>query len=161
MVKTVWSVFDQLNMERAIELDSCYRTGSSGGGRPRPITVVFVKQADRDLVYSRRMELKRSLNHKQVWINEDLGPASKKARNMIRLISRQAQAEGIDHRTGKYAIFINRRKYDESNLTDLPPPPPTLNPVRKCTIFELLPCMDQHWHPEICLPRASLSVPSS
>ena len=123
VVKTVWSVFDQLNMERAIELDSCYRTGSSGGGRPRPITVVFVKQADRDLVYSRRMELKRSLNHKQVWINEDLGPASKKARNMIRLISRQAQGEGIDHRTGKYAIFINRRKYDESNLTDLPPPP--------------------------------------
>ena len=122
MVKTVWSVLDQLNVDRAIELDSCFRTGSFGKGRPRPITVIFVKQSDKDLVFSKRMELKRTTQHKQVWVNEDLGPASKKARNMIRLISRQAQMEGIDHRTGKYAIFIDRRKYDESNLDELPHP---------------------------------------
>ena len=122
MIKTVWTVLDQLNMDRVIELDSCFRTGSFGRGRPRPITVIFVKQADRDLVYSRRMELKRTQNHKYVWINEDIGPASMKARNMIRLIARQAQVEGIDHRTGKYAIFIDRRTYDESNLDELPHP---------------------------------------
>ena len=120
--KTVWKVLDHLNMDRPIDVDSCFRTGSFGKGRSRPITVTFVKQADRDLVYSRRAELRRTQEHKQVWINEDLGPASKKAMNMIRLIARQAQAEGVDHRTGKYAIFIDRRKFDESNLDELPHP---------------------------------------
>ena len=41
---------------------------------------------------------------------------------MIRLIARQAQIEGIDCRTGKYAVYVDRRKYNESNLNDLPPP---------------------------------------
>ena len=120
--KAVWEVLDQLKLDRGMELDSCYRTGTYNKNRIRPIIVTFVRQADRDVVYSKRMDLRRTQGHKQVWVSEDLGPASKKARNMIRMIARQAQTEGIDHRTGKYAIYIDRHKYTESNLEELPTP---------------------------------------
>ena len=40
---------------------------------------------------------------------------------MIRLIGKEAQLQGIDYKTGKYAIHINKTKYDSSNLDNLPP----------------------------------------
>ena len=120
--KSIWEVLDQLNMLRGIELDSCYRLGPYNKNHNRPVVISFVKQADRDLVYSRRMELKNSADYKNTWINEDLGPASKRKRNMMRLIAKQAKIQGIDHRTGKYAIHIGKEKFEEGNLDELPPP---------------------------------------
>ena len=78
-------------------------------------------QNDRDLVYSKRAELRRTMNYKQVWVNEDLGSASKKNRNLIRLIARKAQSEGIDCKTGKYSILVDKKKYSDQNLDELPP----------------------------------------
>ena len=119
--KTVWDMFDQLNLGRGFELDACYRLGSYNQNGTRPIVVSFLKQSDRDLVYSRRMELNNTNNYKNIWINEDLGAASKRKRNMIRLITREAKIQGIDHRSGKYAIHVDKVKYEEGNLDDLPP----------------------------------------
>ena len=121
--KTVWLVLDQLKLDKEVELDSCYRVGSNyNKNRPRPIIITFVRQADRDLIYSRRTELRKSESYKHVWINEDLGPSSKKTRNMIRLIARQAQNDGVDFKTGKYSIQVNKRRYDENSLEELPTP---------------------------------------
>ena len=120
--KTIWQVFDQLNINRRMDLDACYRQGYLNRNRPRPIVVTFQKLIDRDLIYASRMGLGKTQAYKNVWINEDLGPTSKKTRNMIRLFSRQAQTEGIDCRTGKYMIQINREKFDTNNLSELPPP---------------------------------------
>ena len=120
--KTIWGLFDQLNINKGVELEACYRQGPPSRHRPRPIIIAFLRQGDRDMVYANRMNLRKKRDYKQVWINEDLGPASKKTRNMIRLIARQAQTEGIDCRTGKYAIHVNKEKYDASSLDELPPP---------------------------------------
>ena len=120
--RTLWALLDQLKLDKGIDIDTCYRVGSYNKNRTRPINVAFVKQSDRDLVYSWRTELRRTENHKQVWVNEDLGQISTKTRNMIRLIAKQAQAEGIDCRTGKYALFVGNRKFDESNFDELPHP---------------------------------------
>ena len=120
--KSIWGLFDQLNINKGMEFDACYRQGNYNKNRNRPIVVVFQKQLDRDLVYASRMNLRKTPDYKQVWVNEDLGQASKKTRNMIRLIAKQAQVEGIDCRTGKYALHINKERYDSSNLDELPPP---------------------------------------
>ena len=103
-------------------MDACYRQGNYSRNRNRPIVISFQKQTDRDLVYASRLNLRRTEDFKHVWVNEDLGPTSKKARNIIRLIGRQAQTEGIDCRTGKYDIRINKEKFESDNLDDLPPP---------------------------------------
>ena len=118
--KIVGNIFDQLSVSKSINFEACYRMGPTNKSQPRAIMVTFEKQADRDAIYSRRMELKNTVQYKRVWINEDLGPLSKRKRNVIRMISKEAQAQGIDCRTGKYAIHINKEKYDHGNLDDLP-----------------------------------------
>ena len=120
--KVVWNILDQMNLNKGIELDSSYRVGAYNPNKTRPIVVTFVRHADRDLVFSKRSELRKTKGQKQVWVNEDLGQASRKKRNMIRLIAKQAQAEGVEHRTGKYAIIIDNKRYDENNLEELPLP---------------------------------------
>ena len=121
MTRTVCSLFDHLILNKRIDFEACYRVGPYIKGKTRPIMVCFEKQADRDLIYSRRMELKKTENLQKVWINEDLGALSKKKKNIIRMISREAQLQGIDCRTGKYSMLINKVKYDGDNLDDLPP----------------------------------------
>ena len=118
--KTVWNLFDQLRINKGIELDTCYRVGPYNKNRIRPVIVTFVRQGDRDLVYSRRMELKHTAGYKRVWVNEDLGENLGKIRNMIRLIARQATADGVDCKTGTYSLVVDRKRYDEQNLDELP-----------------------------------------
>ena len=118
--KVIWTLFDQMNIGKDIEIDTCYRVGAYSKRRTRPISVSFVRQSDRDLVYSRRMNLGRSRDFRKVWVNEDLGAQSKKARNMVRMITKQAEIQGVDHKTGKYAIHVDRVRYDENNFDDLP-----------------------------------------
>ena len=130
--KAISDLFDQLKVDKGINIEACFRVGPYNRSRDRPILVTFERQTDRDLVYSRRMDLRRSANYQRTWINEDLGPASKRKRGLIRLISREAQQQGIDCKTGKYALHINRVKFDESNLDELPLPlrPTSLKQVR-------------------------------
>ena len=108
-------------MNKSFNFDACYRMGPYTKSRPRVILVTFEKQADRDEVYARRMELKNTADYRRVWINEDLGPLSKRKRNVIRMVTREAQDQGIECRPGKYAVHINKSRYDCENLDDLPP----------------------------------------
>ena len=58
VMKTVWGVLDQMNIGRGVELDTCYREGGYSKNRPRPINISFTRQSDRDLVFSKRTELR-------------------------------------------------------------------------------------------------------
>ena len=120
LVKTVGAVLDQLAIRDSINFDACYRMGPFNKNRVRPILVCFERQTDRDLVYGKRMELKFTRDFQKVWINEDLGALSKRKRGIIRLISREAQLQGVDCRTGKYVLHIDNKKIDHENLDDLP-----------------------------------------
>ena len=122
--KTICQLFDQLAVSQGISMESCYRVGpyNNNKTRPRPILICFDRQVDRDVIYAKGMMLKSTKDYKRVWINEDVGPISKRKRGLIRLISREAQQQGIDCRTGKYAIHIDNKKYDADNLDDLPRP---------------------------------------
>ena len=120
--KVISNLFDQLNINKEINFEACYRVGPYSKSRPRSILVSFEKQSDRDRVYSKRMDLKRTEHFQKVWINEDVSPASRRRRDIIRLIAKEAQEQGIDCKSGKYALHIDHVKYDESNLDDLPPP---------------------------------------
>ena len=64
--------------------------------------------------------MRKTADYQKVWVNEDLGPISQRKRGIIRLITKEAQQQGIDCRTGKYTIQIDKVKYDSSNLQDLP-----------------------------------------
>ena len=119
--RSVCDLLDHLTVNKRINFDACYRIGPYNKNKTRPIMVCFEKQADRDLIYSKRMDLKKTANHQKVWINEDLGALSKRKKNIMRLISREAQLQGIDCRTGKYSMLIDKVRYDGDNLDELPP----------------------------------------
>ena len=118
--KTLGKLFDRLQIKQRVNFDACYRLGAYNNRRDRPILVCFEKMADRDLIYNRRMELRRTPELKQIWINEDIGPEAKRKQGVIRLINREAQQQGIDCRTGKYTVFLNKTKFDADNLDELP-----------------------------------------
>ena len=118
--KTLADLFDQLSITKGINFDTCYRIGSFERSRCRPILVSFERQSDRDLLYAKRMALKKTADYQRVWVNEDLGPISKRKRSLIRMISREAQLQGFDCKTGKYAIHIDKTKYDDTNIDELP-----------------------------------------
>ena len=119
--KVVSALFDQLGVNRQVNFEACFRMGHYIRGKMRPVHVGFERQADRDLVYSKRFELRHTTDFQRVWINEDLGQASKRKRGLIRMIAKQAQEQGIDCRTGKYSLQVQNVRYDANNLEDLPP----------------------------------------
>ena len=117
--KTVGILFDQLQIGKGINFDACYRMGFVKG-RSRPILVTFERQTDRDFLYAKRMDLRKTADFHRVWVNEDLGPISKRKRGIIRLIAKEAVRQGIDCKSGKYSLLVDKVKYDSDNLDELP-----------------------------------------
>ena len=123
--KSISNLLDQMALDRSINIEACFRMGPpsrSTRARPRSILVIFERMADRDLIYSKRTELRHAAaEYQRVWLNEDLGQISQRKRNLIKLISKEAQLQGIDCRNGKYALHVDKVKYDCSSLDSLPP----------------------------------------
>ena len=119
--KTLCDIFEQLSVKKPINFEASFRMGPVNKDHPRAIMVSFERQADKDAIYASRMELKETAHYIRVWINEDLGPLSQKKRGVIRMIAREAQLQGIDCRSGKYALHINKKRFDCDNLEELPP----------------------------------------
>ena len=99
--KVIGRLFDQLQVGKGIEFEACYRVGPYSKSRPRSILVSFNRQSDRDLVYSRRMDLNRTADFQRVWMNEDISPASRRKREIIKLISREARDQGTSNTMSK------------------------------------------------------------
>ena len=118
---TIYTLLDQMKVHKDTTYDMAYRVGPyNGGTKPRPIIVTFVKTTDRDEVYSKRINLKHSQAFSKVWVNEDMGQTARRKMNIIRMVARQAQAQGVQHKATKFSIQIGDEKYDERNLEDLP-----------------------------------------
>ena len=119
--KTISRLFDQLKVNAGINFGACYRIGPYSQNRMRPILVSFERQGDRDEIYAKRFDLRKTTDYQKVWVNEDLGAISKRKRGLIRLISKEAQLQGIDCKTGKYSLQLGQERFDADNLEDLPP----------------------------------------
>ena len=115
-------LFNQIGIQRTIDFDTCYRVGQFNRNKCRPIIIVFLRQADRDEVYSRRAQMKKTADFHDVWLNEDLGQNARRVTTMIRLVTKEAQKQGIPHKPAKFSIQIEKKRYDEKNLDELPSP---------------------------------------
>ena len=115
-------LFKQIGIQRNIDYDTCYRVGQLNRNRNRPIVITFLKQADRDEVYSKRVHMKKTADFHDVWLNEDLGQNTRRLNTMVRLVAKEAQRQGIPHKPAKFSIQIDNKKFDERNLDELPSP---------------------------------------
>ena len=119
---TIYKLLDQMNVRKDVGYDTAHRVGPYNKRKPRPVLLTFNKIADRDEVYTKRTHLKQSQDYSKIWINEDLGPSTRRTVNLIRLVARQAQQQGVQHRAAKFSIQIGQEKFDERNLEELPAP---------------------------------------
>ena len=114
--RLMYNIFDQMKIDHPIECDTCYRTGPYSRNMPRPIVISFLKQADRDHVFAKRVTLKTSRECSKVWVNEDLAPTARRAKTMVRLINRQAHEKGVPCRSSKFTVTVDNIKYNEDTL---------------------------------------------
>ena len=133
----------QIGIDRSIDYDTCHRVGPFNKDRCRPIVITFQRQADRDEIYAKRAQMKKTADFHDVWLNEDLGQNSKRANTLIRLVAKEAQKQGIEHKASKYTIHIENKRYDERNLNELPDPL-TLHNVKTIKIGKSIAYQSEH-----------------
>ena len=136
-------LFNQIGITKNISYDTCHRVGPLNKRRCRPIIISFLTQADRDEVYARRINMKKTADFHDVWLNEDLGQNSRCTNTLIRPISREANRQGIPHKPSKFAIEIDNKKYNEKNFEELPPQL-TLHDVKTIRIGSALAYQSEH-----------------
>ena len=114
------TLFVALDLQKPIDYDQAYRLGFFNPKRTRSILVSFIRQEDRDLVFSLRTSLQRSANHYNVWINEDITPESRRGRNVLREVSKEAKGRGAKASSTPHSVTINSKRFDSSNIEALP-----------------------------------------
>ena len=113
-------LFDALDLPRQVEVDIFHRVGPYNKYRTRPILIIFYGLSDRNLVYENRTILSKTKEFARIWINEDLGQVAKRTRNVVRQVAKQAKRAGREISATKYAVYIDKVKYDETNFDELP-----------------------------------------
>ena len=118
--ETVCQLFSEMKIAKPMDYDAAYRLGSKPGRYPRPILISFIRQDDRNMVYAKRTQLRNSQQLARVWISEDVTPQTRRARNVIREVAKEARNHGARCQATPNSVTINDRKYTEENLEDLP-----------------------------------------
>ena len=124
----------RLGIEFDLEITKCYRMGSflkvkGGQSKPRPIFVTFAKVQERDLVWKKKMGLKKS----QVFMAPDLPQVIEDRRARLLPIFKAAKSK-VGYQKATYLtedkLSINKKTYGIHNLKDLPE---DLNPAKLAT----------------------------
>ena len=116
----VCQLLSEMKITKPIDYDAVYRLGPKPGKYPRQILIAFIRQDDRNMVYARRTHLRNSPHFSRVWISEDVTPQTRRTRNVIRDVAKEARDRGARCQATPTSVTINDTKYTEENLEDLP-----------------------------------------
>ena len=119
--EVIHQIFAEMGIEKPISYDAAYRIGAKPGKYPRPLLVSFIRLDDRNLIFSRRVELRNSHHFNKVWLSEDITSRTRRARNVFREVAKEARNQGARCMATPNSVTINDAKYTEENLDDLPP----------------------------------------
>ena len=117
---TVCKILSEIGITRPMDYDAAYRIGQKPGKYPRPIFISFCRQDDRNIVYTNRTQLRNSRHFAKVWVSEDVTSQTRRTRNVMREVAKEARNQGARCITTKNSITINDKKFTEENLDDLP-----------------------------------------
>ena len=105
--ETVCQLFSEMKIAKPMDYNAAYRLGSKPGRYPRPILISFIRQDDRNLVYAKRTQLRNSQHLARVWVSEDVTPQTRRARNIIREVAKEACNHGARCQAMPNNITIN------------------------------------------------------
>ena len=119
--EAVCSLLSDMGITKSVEYDAAYRMGQKRGKHPRPLLVSFMRQDDRNFIYSKRSQLRNSPHFSKVWVTEDVSSRTRRVRGIIREVAKEARSQGVQCVATPVSVTINNRKFTETNLDDLPP----------------------------------------
>ena len=134
----LFQLFRQIGIERQVD-----RVGPYNNSRCRPIIISFIKQSDREEVYSKRTQMKKTADFHDVWLNKDLGQNSRRVNAIVRMVAKEAHRQGIESKPAKYSITINDKKYDDKNFEELPTPL-SLHELKTVKIGKMIAYQSEH-----------------
>lgn len=102
------------------DVDCAYRMGSSSSGKTREIIVELFSKYARDEILRGRKKLKDYENTRNVWVNEDLPPRTRKTRGVMREIVRRAEDQGITCSMNGDKLIYNNMSFGAEHLKALP-----------------------------------------
>ena len=121
MQEAVCKILSEMGINQPVEYDAVYRIGPKPGKYPRPLLVSFMRQDDRNYIFSKRAQLRDSPHFSKVWVSEDVSSRTRRFRGVIREVAKEARNKGAHCVATPVSVTINNRKYTEANLDDLPP----------------------------------------
>ena len=120
--EAICQILSELGITKPVEYDAAYRLGQNKQGKhPRPLLVSFVRQDDRNFIFSKRAQLRDSPHFSRVWVSEDVSSRTRRVRGVIREVAKEARNQGAHCVATPNSVTINHRKYTEATLDDLPP----------------------------------------
>ena len=119
--EVVCTFLSEMGITKPVEYDAAYRIGPKPGKHPRPLLISFMRQDDRNFIYSKRSQLRNSPHFSKVWVSEDVSSRTRRVRGIIREVAKEARNQGVHCVATPVSVTINHRKYTETTLDDLPP----------------------------------------
>ena len=130
---TIYQIFTEMGIQKRIDYDMAYRMGQKPGKYPRPIFISFLRQDDRNIVFANRVRLRDSPHLSRVWVTEDVTQQTRRDRNVLREVAKEARSQGARCTATPSSVTINDKKYTTETLVDLP----SQFAVEKCKMRKL------------------------
>ena len=118
---TICKLLSDMGIVKPIDYDMAYRMGQKPGKYPRHICISFLRQDDRNLVFANRVRLRNSPHLSRVWISEDVTQQTRRDRNVMREVAKEARNQGARSTATPNSVIINDKRYTKETLVDLPP----------------------------------------
>ena len=100
-----------------IRFHAVHRVGKPAVGKTRPIMARFVCREDRDLIWSRKKDLKNSTTYQDAYITQDYAKAIQQERRTLIKAMKKARAFGFDSKVIDRTIaFINKKSIAQFHI---------------------------------------------
>ena len=94
-----------------VRFHAVHGVGKPAVGKTRPIIARFVCREDRDLVWSRKKELKNSTTYQDAFITQDYAKAIQQERRILIKAVKKARALRLDSKVIDRHLYVNEERF--------------------------------------------------
>ena len=94
-----------------IRFHAVHKVGKPAVGKTRPIIARFVCREDRDLVFSRKKDLKKSTTYRDAYITQDYAKAIQQERRTLIKAMKKARALGLNSKVIDRHLFVGEERF--------------------------------------------------
>lgn len=101
-----------------VRFHAVHRVGRPAVGKTRPIIARFVCREDRDLVWSRKKDLKNSTTYRDAYITQDYAKAIQQERRTLIKAMKKARALGFDSKVIDRHLIVSGEKFTSGTIPE-------------------------------------------